>query len=44
MIAGAGYFTAARRVFRDATPVQDWLEAEAEVDAILLRGSGAGDK
>ena len=37
MIAIAAYYRAERRAFRDGDPVIDWLEAEAEVDAMLKR-------
>lgn len=35
MIAEAAYYRAQARGFRDGDPVQDWLEAEAEIDAAL---------
>jgi Protein of unknown function (DUF2934) len=37
MIAEAAYFRAERRGFDGADPVQDWIEAEVEVDAELRR-------
>ena len=37
MIARAAYFRAERRGFADGCALQDWLEAEAEVDAKLSR-------
>ena len=37
MVARAAYFRAERRNFADGTAMQDWLEAEREIDA-LLRG------
>ncbi|MBZ5640828.1 MAG: DUF2934 domain-containing protein [Acidobacteriia bacterium] len=36
LIAEAAYLKAERRGFRGGTPERDWLDAEAEVDAILL--------
>ena len=35
MIAEAAYFRAERRGFRDGDPVQDWIEAEKEVEQQL---------
>jgi hypothetical protein len=35
MIAEAAYYLAERRGFDGGDPVADWLEAEAEIDAIL---------
>jgi choline dehydrogenase-like flavoprotein len=35
MIAEAAYYRAERRGFDGGDPVSDWLEAEAEIDAIL---------
>ncbi len=35
MIAEAAYYRAERRNFDGGDPVADWLEAEAEIDAIL---------
>jgi hypothetical protein len=35
MIAVAAYFRAERRGFNYGDPVEDWLAAEAEVDAML---------
>lgn len=37
MISRAAYFRAERRGFADGCALQDWLEAEAEVDAKLSR-------
>ena len=37
MIAEAAYYRAQRRGFAPGNPHQDWLEAEAEIDAMLLR-------
>ncbi len=37
MIAEAAYLTAERRRFQGGSPERDWLEAEIEVDAMLLR-------
>ena len=39
MITEAAYFRAARRGFSPGDPVRDWLEAEAEIDALLLKRS-----
>ena len=36
MIADAAYFRARKRNFRGGSDVEDWLAAEAEVDARLL--------
>lgn len=38
MIATAAYFRAAQRGFTPGAEVQDWLQAEAEIDR-LLRGN-----
>lgn len=38
MIAEAAYFRAERRGFVGGDPVQDWLEAEAEIDRMLASG------
>ena len=35
MIETAAYFRAAQRSFNGGDPVMDWLEAEAEIDAIF---------
>jgi hypothetical protein len=37
MISEAAYYRAEQRDFRGGDPERDWLEAEAEVDALLLR-------
>jgi len=37
MIAEAAYYLAERRGFDGGDPVADWLEAEAEIDAIIDR-------
>jgi len=39
LIARAAYFRAMNRGFASGHEVEDWLAAEAEVDAELLRGS-----
>ena len=39
LIARAAYFRAQRRGFEPGSEVADWLAAEAEVDAELLRGA-----
>jgi hypothetical protein len=36
MVAEAAYFRAQRRGFQGGSPDRDWMEAEAEIDAILL--------
>jgi hypothetical protein len=38
MIAEAAYYRAERRGFAGGNEIADWLSAEQEVDAILLRG------
>jgi hypothetical protein len=38
MIAEAAYFRAEARGFQAGDSLRDWLEAEAEVDAILQEG------
>lgn len=40
LIAKAAYLRAERRGFQGGSPEQDWLEAEAEIDASLLRLRG----
>lgn len=42
MIAETAYLKAARRGFAGGNPQQDWLEAEAEIDARLMREAGRG--
>ncbi len=37
MIAEAAYYRAEKRGFCGGTPEQDWLEASAEVDRLILR-------
>jgi len=39
MIAEAAYYRAEKRQFALGDPLQDWLEAEAEVDQILSQGT-----
>ncbi len=39
MIAEAAYYRAEKRGFASGHETEDWLAAEAEVDAILLRGA-----
>jgi hypothetical protein len=41
MIAEVAYFRAEARGFEGGDPVRDWLEAEAEVDAVLKKRRGA---
>ena len=36
MVAEAAYFRAQRRGFGNGDPARDWVEAEAEIDAMLL--------
>jgi hypothetical protein len=36
-IAEAAYFKAERRGFQGGSPVRDWLEAEAEIDATMSK-------
>lgn len=43
MIAEAAYYRAERRGFQGGDPVTDWLEAEAEIEA-MLRGASEPDK
>jgi hypothetical protein len=38
MIAEAAYYRAERRGFATGDEIADWLSAEQEVDAVLLRG------
>ena len=40
MIAQGAYLRAERRGFRAGDEVEDWMAAEAEVDALLKAGSG----
>lgn len=40
MIARAAYYRAERRGFAPGYELEDWLEAEAEVDASLRRARG----
>ena len=39
MIAEAAYFRAENRGFAEGDPVQDWLEAEREIDGMLNEGA-----
>jgi len=41
LIAEAAYFRAEKRGFAPGHDTEDWLQAEAEVDALLLRKSPA---
>jgi hypothetical protein len=41
MIAQAAYLRAERRGFGPGSEVEDWLAAEAEVDALLKAGNGS---
>jgi hypothetical protein len=40
MIAEAAYLRAERRGFAAGDEVEDWMAAEAEVDALLRAGNG----
>jgi hypothetical protein len=40
LIRNEAYFRAERRGFGEGDPVQDWMEAEAEVDRILRKEQG----
>jgi hypothetical protein len=42
LIAEAAYFRAERRGFWGGGAVEDWLAAESEVDAKLMRGAKSG--
>jgi len=41
MIRDAAYFRAERRGFVNGDPVQDWMEAEADVDRMLHGAQGS---
>jgi hypothetical protein len=41
LIARAAYFRAERRGFEHGRELEDWLAAEAEVDAQLLQGAAS---
>jgi hypothetical protein len=41
MIAEAAYLRAQQRGFESGNEVEDWLAAEAEVDALLRAGNGS---
>jgi len=43
MISEAAYYRAEGRGFQGGDPEQDWLDAEAEVDALLLRDQPKGE-
>jgi hypothetical protein len=43
LIEASAYLKAERRGFQGASPVNDWLEAEAEIDAMLIRPGGRGE-
>ena len=38
MISEAAYFRAERRAFAAGGEVEDWVEAEAEIDELILSG------
>ncbi len=44
LIAEAAYFRAEKRAFAGGGEVADWLAAEAEVDAKLLRATKSGPR
>jgi len=46
MIAEAAYFKAESRGFQGGSTDRDWIEAESEIDAMLLRGGrgSSGDR
>jgi hypothetical protein len=44
LIAEAAYFRAEKRGFAPGNDAADWLAAEAEVDARLLRGANASSR
>lgn len=44
LIAEAAFFLAERRGFLPGHEVEDWLAAEAEVDATLLQASESGPR
>jgi hypothetical protein len=44
LIAEAAFFRAEKRGFAPGSEVEDWLAAEAEVDATLLRGATSGPR
>jgi hypothetical protein len=44
LIAQAAFFRAEKRGFAPGSEVEDWLAAEAEVDAKLLRGATSGPR
>jgi hypothetical protein len=37
MVAEAAYYIAERRGFAEGSPIEDWLMAEAQIDAMLSR-------
>jgi DUF2934 family protein len=41
LIAEAAYLKAESRGFQGGSPDRDWLDAESEIDAMLLRGGEA---
>jgi hypothetical protein len=41
LIEAAAYFMAERRGFQGASPVDDWLQAEREIDALIAAGKFA---
>ncbi|MBZ5637620.1 MAG: DUF2934 domain-containing protein [Acidobacteriia bacterium] len=43
LIAESAYLKAERRGFQGGDPSRDWIEAEAEIDAMLMRPRGAGE-
>lgn len=43
MISEAAYYLAERRGFADGDPVEDWLEAEAQIDSMLTSDEDVDD-
>jgi hypothetical protein len=44
LVAEAAFFRAEKRGFAPGSEVEDWLAAEAEVDAKLLQGATSGPR
>jgi len=43
LIAESAYLRAERRGFQGGDPHEDWIAAEAEIDALLMRPRGGGE-
>jgi hypothetical protein len=43
LIAESAYLRAERRGFQGGDPREDWIAAEAEIDAMLMRPRGGGE-